>query len=354
MNYNENSGIHLILSEKSTLKRTAFTLIEMLVVMSVISILIGLLLPAVQSSREAARRTTCQNHLKQIGLGLANYLSVHERFPRARAPIHDSRFLNYPSLPCSGPQDRGFLVSILPWLEMRQVYDSINHDLWIFAPEQATVQNVVIETYCCPSDTSAGRSKRIPLGPRSSNLESLADPYAYAVPSSYAANRGSILGTALESTSHECRIRPSEAALANGCITDIPNVTLASVTDGLSHTLIVAEKASMLLENHYDKWNSYPLSEVLGAWYSGTYFETMFTAWRGPNLRLSSDDSLNSFNVLTASSMHPGGLDVLMGDGSVRFVKNSIDAGDMINDRIGVWQKLATRNGGEAIDSNAY
>lgn len=335
-------------------QRRGFTLIEMLVVMGVIAILAGLLLPAVQSSREAARRAACQNHLKQIGLGLANYLSVHQRFPRARAPIHDARFLNYPTIPCSGPEDRGFLVAMLPWVEMRQTYDAINHDLWIFAPEQATVQNKVIGVYGCPSDTGVGLTRRIRLGHRSSELGSLTDPYANVVAASYAANHGSITGTALENINRECRISPDDAVRSNGCITDVPNVTIASVTDGLSHTSIVSEKASKLLESHFHRGIEYPMSEIYGAWFCGGYFETKFTSQQGPNTRHPGDDARSEWNLLTASSMHRGGVNVLMGDGAVRFVKDTIDAGDIVSGRVGVWQKLATRNGGEAIDAGAW
>lgn len=129
--------------------RRGFTLIELMVVISMIGILIGLLLPAVQSSREAARRTQCQNNLFQIGLGLASYSLGHDRFPpgcvNASGPVADSPV---------GLQ-MGWIAQVLPYLEERAVYDHINFSHSAYAPSNSTARSVPLAVFVCPSAPEA-------------------------------------------------------------------------------------------------------------------------------------------------------------------------------------------------------
>ena len=134
-----------------------FTLIEMLVAIGIIAILIGLLLPAVQSSRGSARRLICQNNLKQIGLGVTNYISANSLFPRGRQLIQDSRYMLDSSIPCSGPLDKSYLISILPWVEEQNIYNALNHRLSVFSPQQTTVHRQAIKTFFCPDDSEADK-----------------------------------------------------------------------------------------------------------------------------------------------------------------------------------------------------
>jgi prepilin-type processing-associated H-X9-DG protein len=325
----------------------------MLVVMCIIAILVGLLLPAVQYARESARRIRCQNNLKQIGIAVANYISVYDRFPRARIAIQDIRFVNNPAIPCSGPTDRSFLLTILPWMDQSPLYDSVNHMLWILGREQRTVLATSVDAFACPSDPGAGIPKLGRLDHHSSAFDLDSDRFARVVGASYAANHGSVLIPGLESQAHGCRIPPAAWAI-DGCITDLPNVTLASVTDGTSNTLIVAEMTSQVLAGIKRFRNPYPYSELYGFWVSGQFDDTVFSAEYRPNLYRFVNPNTEAVS-LAASSMHAGGLNCLMGDGSVRFVKDTIDSGENgPGTRIGVWQKLASRNGSEVIDSGAY
>ena len=330
-----------------------FTLIELLIVVSMISILVGLLLPAIQSAREAARRSQCQNNLRQIGLGVANYISVFDQFPRARIASQDIRYIYDPAVPCSGKLDRSYLVAILPYVEQKSLYDAVNHSLWIFGREQRTVLSTVVNIFTCPSDFGAGVKKLGRLEFQSSEFNLESDRFAKVVGASYAANHGSNLTPALPSPAYGCQIPPDAAAAVNGCITDLPNVTFASVTDGTSHTLIVSEMTSQVLAGIKSPQFPFPYSELFGIWTSGNFYNTLFTSHYPPNLYRFVKPNTESAG-LAASSMHPKGLNCLMADGSVHFVKETIDSRNGLETRAGVWQKLSSRNGGELIDAGAY
>ncbi|MEJ7637316.1 MAG: DUF1559 domain-containing protein, partial [Singulisphaera sp.] len=138
--------------------RPGFTLIELLVVIAIIAVLIGLLLPAVQAAREAARRTQCVNNLKQIGLALHNYLSTNDIFPIGVSrnchanPTSYNGFMGWP------PQG-----TILPYIEQAALYNAANFDWASFGNAgtppieiNATVRNTVVAGYLCPSDPNAG------------------------------------------------------------------------------------------------------------------------------------------------------------------------------------------------------
>jgi len=333
--------------------RDGFTIIEMLVVMTLISLLIMLLLPAVQAARESARRSQCRNNSKQIGLAVAQYTSTFGCYPRGRQVSSDARYRHYESIPCSGPQDRSFIATILPYMEHQSVYDSLNHHLWIFSPQQSTTYGTSISIFACPTDTMAGFRKPVRLGSRFTELELPRDSVSLVFASSYAANHGSIIESAYELPRENCAISPKAAARVNGCITDLPFVTLESVTDGLSNTIIVAEKSNTILGQIRHSRSPYPYSELFGLWITGTFNDAMFTARYGPNFHERTGPNTQPLGAISASSQHPGGLHAIFGDGSVRFVKTTIDHGEG-EDRPGLWQKLATRNGGEVIDASSY
>ncbi|MFM7591298.1 MAG: DUF1559 domain-containing protein, partial [Isosphaeraceae bacterium] len=201
-------------SKSFTRKRrgSGFTLIEMLVTISVITLLIGLLLPAIQAARESARRSQCQNNLKQIGLSLANYLTSSQYFPRGRQRTQDTRFLGISEIRCSGPLDRGFLVPLLPWAEQPQIFNAINHSLSIYSVQQITIHSVAIGIYACPDDPDAGRQKQGHLNHRFFNFSLTDDPTTTVVGSSYAACQGSLYTTAFEDPRANCIIHANLAA----------------------------------------------------------------------------------------------------------------------------------------------
>lgn len=340
-------------SRKITTARGGFTLIELLVVISIVGLLIALLLPAVQAAREAARRAECTNNLKQIGLALHGYHGLHDSLPQGRVVIHDSRY-SVSGIPCSGPIDRSFLVAILPYLEQAPLYHAINHGAWILGPENRTIRSTVVGTYACPSDPDSGRPRAGLLG------EATPPPVpdlASVTSTSYAGVIGSTYSSALPDPTRLCVVDPKAVAAANGCINDLAPISFASITDGLGSTLIVAEKSTTILRGSADP----EVAEFRAAWwFMGAYGHTLLSAYHPPNAYKKTPASSAQAWQTSASSLHPGGVNGLMGDGSVRFIKDSIQstplnpAGIPLASPSGVWQKLSTRNGAEVLDGESY
>lgn len=347
--------VHSIHSSCGKVNRTSgrrgFTLIELLVVMGIIGMLTALLLPAVQLARESARRAQCQNNMKQIGLGLANYIDTHGYFPQGQTKSEDPRFLTTSWLPCSGPADRSFLVALLPFVERRFQFDMFNHQVAMIGPEQSTARMPVVSFYACPSDTEAGWQQAMVMKePWYGDLDGAT---ITSWRSSYAGCHS--VGGQFVLGGPGCIIPVWEIPLVNGCITGLSDLSLASVTDGLSHTMVVAEKSANLLVQEMQLMEP-ERRGTNGIWISGSIRETVFRAADSPNAfrKLPVTEGMAPWTT-AASSQHPGGVNVLMGDGSVRFVKETIDSWDGPPPRTyGVWQKLATRNGGEAIDAGSY
>ena len=130
-------------------RSSAFTLVELLVVIAIIGILVALLLPAVQAAREAARRTQCLNHFKQVGLALQNYHSAYQKFPPGA--MYDHPYCNGVELVYNGP---GWGVMVLPYIEELAI-----DDMWrdeggpgIYGPNNINVAKNRIHPFMCPSD----------------------------------------------------------------------------------------------------------------------------------------------------------------------------------------------------------
>lgn len=331
----------------------AFTLIEMLVVISIIGILIGLLLPAVQSAREAARRVQCINNMKQIGLGLANYTDHHYYYPQGRRTSEDIRYMRVPENRCTGPMDRSFLVSILPYLEQSAIFNEFNFIVSINGPEHLTARGHVISIYACPSDPAAGRKRNTYLSQRLPYSGILNDVPTTGVLTSYTGCHSVSYSYALGGIIN-CPKSPKSDSAANGTLTDLPDVSPASVTDGLSHTMSIAEKSATILKGIQDGYYE-DMTDFFGQWSQGSLGDTLFLALYGPNAYKRAKPTSHRAWAWTASSQHPGGLNTLMGDGSVRFIKETIYSNiDPSRGPIGVWEKLASRNGGEVIKEGAY
>ncbi len=336
--------------------RSGFTLIEVLVVVAIIGILIGLLLPAVQAAREAARRTQCSNNLKQIGLAVHGYHTAVGCLPRGRVDSRDPRYV-LGGEPCSGIIDHSFLVAILPQAEQAPLFNAINHGASIFGPENLTIRSVGVGIYACPSDPGAGAAR---FGSLDAVLPDPAPDLSSVMPTNYAGMMGPVYSSARPNPMRDCQISPDQLARANGTINDLSPLTFASITDGLSHTLIVSERKLSLLRDANDPEE--PLAdERYGWWFLGEMGHTLMTATQSPNhhKKSPSSDLVGWFS--SASSSHPGGVNALMGDGSVRFIKEGIESTPLTSSQVflpgadlGVWQKLATRNGGEIIDAEAY
>jgi prepilin-type N-terminal cleavage/methylation domain-containing protein/prepilin-type processing-associated H-X9-DG protein len=312
--------------------RFGFTLIELLVVIAIIAVLISLLLPAVQSAREAGRRIQCVNNLKQIGLALHNY---HES--RGALPGADMVF---------NVTELSALSQVLPLLEQTAVYNSINFAFNYQDPTNTTVMNTVVNGFVCPSD--------------------LSDPLpALGAQTNYMADMGS--GIVWQAS-----VGPNVNMPApNGVFHGDSATRFAAITDGLSNTGFFSERVmadgnnaivtpvsdvffspgapttpddayqQCQAVNIYDLNNQFPL--FMGApWLCGQH---IFTHVSGPNSR-SCGFFLSLRAVMPPSSRHPGGVNTLMGDGSVRFIKESIN--------LPTWRALGTRSGGEVVSADSY
>ncbi len=340
--------------------RAGFTLIEVLVVVGIIGLLVALTIPAVQAARESARRSACANNLRQIGIAVSSYEGAVGCLPLGRRLSEDPRY-SEPGILCS-PWiiDRGFLVEILPYADQTVLYNGINSSVAILAGENSTIFEASIGIYACPSDPDSGvprnayvlRNLHIGLGDWPSLVSS----------TSYAGCQGVFTRAALPTRALGCAVRPQDAANANGTITDIAPITAASVTDGLSQTMFAAEKAITTLQPLDQYWPG-GYFEQNGWWFSGDWGNSLMTAYYPPNAWKTISPLAPHAWAWSASSLHPGGVQVLMGDGAARFVRESINANPMDpstglawsgSQFRGVWQSLATRAGAEVITSDSY
>jgi type II secretory pathway pseudopilin PulG len=345
-----------------------FTLIELLVLISVISMLIAFLLPAVQSAREAARRAQCTNNLKQLGIALQSYHDAFGSFPPGRVKSYDPRYAG-PNPPCTSRIiDKSIEVFALGFMDQTTLYNAINQGLTILGAENSTVHAVAVSAFACPSDPMAGLARSM----SSNQLAQYGVPQpALMVYTSFAGMMGSLPVNALPQPRSGCVVPGALAAQCNGTFNDLSPIGISSVTDGLSNTIFMAEKAVTPLQG-LTVFNSDYVAEH--GWYiTGNWGDTLVTTFYPPNAcdRVSMAAMAAWSN--SASSMHPGGFGALMGDGSVRFIADSIQswpfdprtgrpAGVTGNSRRGwanlppegVWQALSTRAGGEVVDGGAY
>lgn len=356
--------------------RRGFTLIELLVVIAIIGVLIALLLPAVQAAREAARRMQCTNNLKQLALAASNYHDVNGSFPGGSySPLSKPPTWHF-------AQNFSCFVRMMPFLEQAPLYNAVNFNNNYGSYTNVTIAGVRLQALTCPSDTANEptllRSANSPSGTVpgwnfgvNNNPDKPPDSTYLQAYSSYAANIGTFPVTYQLSFNN-----PAELNQINGVIYNESSTRISTITDGTSNTMLFAEHARSNLMR-YDP--GFALSD--GQWNSGRIYDTMFAAWYSPNVGIggSNDGSVTAiiqggFYPETATSQHPGGVNVALCDGSVRFIKNSVSSwtfdpttnmpvGITLSSFvytippgtfIGVWQQLATRAGGEVISADAY
>jgi prepilin-type N-terminal cleavage/methylation domain-containing protein/prepilin-type processing-associated H-X9-DG protein len=314
-----------------------FTLIELLAVITIIGVLIALLLPAVQSAREAARRAQCTNNLKQIGLALHRYHDVWQDLP----PAYLTRRAN--GLELGAGWAWGTLI--LPYLEQRPLYDAANFDLGFGEVaalpdhfglfENGTVRRVSVSMFLCPS--AGGGEGPIDLGGGS---------HAAISPGQYIASAGWI---------------DSSQAPTQGTGVLYPNsrVAIADVRDGTSATLMIGERSRNLADVAWpgsfgSRTEPAPLCTKSG-WPTQSCVGLMFLLMgrTGPSSDIISG-SIPGGSTPNAPgagadgfwSRHPGGCHFLLCDGSVRFLKETLDPL--------VFRALASRAGGEVIGADQY
>jgi len=339
--------------------RSGFTLIELLVVISTLSLLMALLLPAVQSARESARRLQCSNNLKQIGIALQTYETKIGAYPPGRLKVFDPRYSGT-DYPCSSRgTDLSMFVHMLPELDQQALYNSINHSLSIVGFENRTAQGVSCNVLACPSDTEAGYPRPLDFAQLIGGGFALPGERPLGVFTSYSGNFGSFL-----IWWNYCHPSVQQAAEANGVFNDVSPIRASAIRDGLSNTVFVAEKATTTFQS-LDQMN--PVFFTRYGWYfEGNWGDTLLTSFYPPNSYKKVALAAVPAQVYSASSLHPGGLNALFGDGSVKFISETINTcpfdpstgeplGATLNrggwwdnaSRAGVWQAIMTRSGGE-------
>jgi prepilin-type N-terminal cleavage/methylation domain-containing protein/prepilin-type processing-associated H-X9-DG protein len=342
--------------------RRGFTLIELLVVIAIIGVLIALLLPAVQAAREAARRAQCVNNLKQLALATHNYESANSSFPMGDFYQRGNQTANGGNLI---RQQFGPFVAITQYYEGGNIYNALNTSLMIYLAENSTVNGIGVNILWCPSDGQVA-STRYP-GRETDGWDDSPIPMTY---SSYAANLGPVyyyprndLNFALLGEN-----RGMFYHVGHPLGTSIAPVNLAGITDGTSNTILYGDHSyTKIALGSDDKFGPNWWTSGLGgdttfaALFPPNFFKAYQAAFTFPNKFPSGDNFTN-----TASSFHPGGCNFAFCDGSVRFVKDSINSWNpfqvIFNGRTtlytlpqqGVYQSLATRNGGEVVSADQF
>lgn len=342
-----------------------FTLIELLVVIAIIAILIALLLPAVQQAREAARRTQCKNNLKQLGLALHNYHDVYGQFifHKGGTGWTGTNTGNWGRL-------SGF-IGLLPYIEQKNLYDQISTagtyggtaypamgpEPWVSAYDPWRTQ---INAFLCPSDsTPSSGSGRSSIGKVN---------YAFSNGDSITASQNSMSTRGMFAHSRtfgirDCTDGSSNTILMAEVVRSLGGLSkLGGTAQGIGG--LDANPSSCLAVLDPNDRNQFATGTTVNAWsgdkwcdsnVSMTGFQTILPP-NGPRCSASGWDG--TWGVYSSQSRHTGGVQILLGDGSVRFISENIDTGDQLASDpgsgggvspYGVWGALGTKGGGEVI-----
>jgi prepilin-type N-terminal cleavage/methylation domain-containing protein/prepilin-type processing-associated H-X9-DG protein len=343
--------------------RRGFTLIELLVVIAIIAVLIALLLPAVQAAREASRRAQCTNNLKQIGLAIANYESTFKVYPFGKGLTYTGSVSH-----AAGYARWSTHSQLLMFIEQGNLFNSINFNLPPETPgmagavpfmppyqnpnrENMTASQTQVAVFLCPSDAPP-----ITGWPGGNNYMANQQTWACDL-----------------SENFPSLTAPNE--VPRGVFYYNSSVKPAGVTDGLSNTAYFSEKIRgtgaanpktdmLVFPNQTTIDDTYlncqginpltapPLTSREGmSWVMGEMCCTLYNHVAPPNQNTCAAPNFpgsmaNMAMQVPPSSLHPGGANLMMGDGSVRYIRNSVN--------LQTWRALGTRNGGETISADSY
>jgi prepilin-type N-terminal cleavage/methylation domain-containing protein/prepilin-type processing-associated H-X9-DG protein len=310
------------------LRRQAFTLVELLVVIAIIGILVALLLPAVQSAREAARRMQCQNNMKQVALAMHNHHDAKGYFPHGNYNYLDSTHST--PAPYNNTQDRRcWFHDILPYIEQQALYDQFDTHMRTGASAlafQGMMQ--VVPSMVCPSDGQSPKLKTF-WGGLGTEHQGFSGNLIACAGNDYF-NAGGV----------------QKSAELNGLFFAQSKVTMGEIKDGTTNTAMISE---LLLSPDVGS------HDIRGRYYNPAHGGVLFSTRVTPNTLV--PDRLNwcSNNpipqapcIYTGENMfvsvrsnHPGGVNLALADGSVRYLSDNIDAV--------LYRAIGSRNGGEVV-----
>jgi prepilin-type N-terminal cleavage/methylation domain-containing protein/prepilin-type processing-associated H-X9-DG protein len=358
-------------------RRSAFTLIELLVVIAIIAVLIALLLPAVQAAREAARRAQCTNNLKQIGLALHNYESGTGSFPWTQGTAMSS-YPNFSSGKMSWEagydgsaqeyQNFGALALMLPYMEQTPTYNAINFSFGMATfviPGstdvcQATAINQTINSFLCPSDAQ-GRGRNNYRASNGTNWDwwsRSGGAGALTRPQPGGQTIGTIAGVT-DGTANtiaffernrgdgdNSRYSRGDVYVGVGTLANFPTYVLSNPADfTFLNSQAIPACLSFVQSNPTATWDWGGFY-----WAAGEYTNSVGSFNLTPNSKTPDCSPWGGvgtgYGFFSARSYHPGGINAAFADGSVRFIKDSINPL--------TWFALGTRGNGEVISADAY
>ncbi|HVU86407.1 MAG TPA: DUF1559 domain-containing protein [Pirellulales bacterium] len=301
---------------RSSCARRGFTLVELLVVIAIIGGLVAILLPAVQAAREAARRSSCTNNLKQVGLALLQYADLYGGFPPSSTSQID--FGVWSPNPASYHL-HSWASLIFPLLEQANLQNQINYNVSALAAANYAVAGQQIPIYRCPSFTG--------------NEFSQAEVYANLSPNFATRNYAALGATTIGNLWQQ----------PDGVIYPRASTRYVDVTDGLSNTLVVVETCEPDIAVWIDGGTAavavHPYDESNSPSYALPQIALNYQPYFGGN-----GQGIDA--QFGPSSMHPRGAVHLVGDGSARFISDSINAA--------TYDGLVTRAGGEVVDASRF
>jgi len=301
--------------------KKGFTLVELLVVIAIIGILVALLLPAIQAAREAARRTQCENHLKQISLAIHNYENIHKGIPRAAVgpTLTKDRTYGWSGVDQAffGRQGHSWIVLILPQLELQNIYDA-----WDFSETSNVSKNSDLATqdipdFYCPTRRSGVRDEDIEFMPLGGVWTSGGNDYGANVGFGNcfqdlgAGSSGKICKHPFGRADDFLHALYDPEKRCGGPMVPWGLTRVAQITDGTSHTILVGELQRTI---HTKEDNcSFRFND---GWAIGGV-SNLFDVQMG---------TINDTFFESPGSDHPGGAQFAMADGSVHFLSNNIDS----------------------------